>query len=119
MYRIVQNFQGGDPLGAVRREFLAVGAVRGLFEAGEPLANDPKRASVSLASDSEEMPAGDEFDSAFEDRTADRSLPTTASKCAVATVFPSDAPVAYNHAYGVPCREAGRFPLTGNYSTTI
>ncbi len=68
---------------------------------------------------SEEVPAGDEFDSAFADRTADRALPTTASKCAAATVFPSDAPVAYNHAYGVLIRGEGRFPLTGNYTTTI
>ena len=68
---------------------------------------------------SEEVPAGDEFDSAFADRTADRALPTTASKCAAATVFPSDAPVAYNHAYGVLIRGEGRFPLTGNYTTIL
>jgi len=46
-------------------------------------------------------------------------LSTTASKCAGATASPSDAPVVYNHAYGGYVRVAGKFPLVGNYTTTI
>lgn len=46
-------------------------------------------------------------------------LSTTASKCAGATASPSDAPVVYNHAYGVLTREAGMFPVARNYTTKI
>lgn len=47
------------------------------------------------------------------------SRPESARKCAEALVFSSGSRIVYNHARGFPACTSGRFPLKGNYTTTI
>ena len=47
------------------------------------------------------------------------SQPQLARKCAAALGSSPDFRMVYNRAQGIPACTAGRFPLKGNYTTTI